>query len=66
MKSTERGLREKKTQNKYPNMIILMDKTRCLTLKINKMMTCFHFKVFLLGKKEKKNHFIYLKEIPFF
>lgn len=42
-----------------------MDKTRCLSLKSDKMMTCFHFKIFLLGKKEKKNHFIHLKEISF-
>lgn len=61
LKRTEKGLRKK---SKYPKMIIIMDQTSSLTLKSNKMMTCFHFKICFWGKK-KKNNFIHLKEIPF-
>lgn len=51
LKRTEKGLRKK---SKYPKMIIIMDQTSSLTLKSNKMMTCLHFKICLLGKKKKK------------
>lgn len=69
LKSTEKGLRKKHPSNEYLNMIIIIDQTRCLTLKHTKMMTCFHFKIFLLGKKEKKSlhslerNFLFLKNL---
>lgn len=50
LKSTEKGLRKKKS-NAYLKIIIIIDWKSCLTLKHTKMMTFFHFKIFLLGKK---------------
>lgn len=51
LKSTEKELRKKKTPNEYINIIIIIDRSSWLTLMHTKIMTCFHFKIFLLGKK---------------